>query len=467
MKLKHIISLLSIVIGFCLFDKSPRNGLDNIFIIPLTYGIATYVWGNIYEIKKGFGGYIFLLISIIRYLVQPILIVATDGQLNPRMPNALASSYRIAIIIYILECVVSFYTMSKYYDKEKKLFLCDKSYKSLPIYQFNIIGWLFIAMIMSILLYRIGIWLPELKILGVKEGIDKGLVLDASLFNVMKGIFFVYFLYKAKIKRNRTFLIFAIVLGLFNFLSYFGQNRSFILETAITTIFVFIQSYPQYKKRIISFFTPFALLIVVIMYIKKQFGVETQADFNTLDDTVGIVEYSNIIEEYVNGLWTVARSYQASINLPIELSFSALIKDFFDGLQSLRDIPYLKTEIFPLMDNLLSSSDIFKLSLRTPFEYAQMLSFSGGLFIIGGTILGWPLMVLGNYLMIRLLVRMDVRSIYTKNLYYKYIYIWMSCLMGLIHCYCMQTIIFCWSKYILFFWLILFINNKAFKKNGK
>lgn len=34
--------------------------------------------------------------------------------------------------------------------------------------------------ILLILIGRINVWIPELKILGIKEGIDKGLVLDAS-----------------------------------------------------------------------------------------------------------------------------------------------------------------------------------------------------------------------------------------------------------------------------------------------
>lgn len=73
------------------------------------------------------------------------------------------------------------------------------------------------------------------------------------------------------------------------------------------------------------------------------------------------------------------------------------VKDIMDGISGLKDLPFLKTNLFPLTDSLLSSSDIFKLSLKTHFEYAQMLSFSGGMFIIGGTLFGWPLMIISNF----------------------------------------------------------------------
>ena len=82
-----------------------------------------------------------------------------------------------------------------------------------------------------ILFSRLGIWLPELKILGMKEVVDeKAIVLEGSFFNCLKGFFFVYFLAKSVERRNKTYLLLAIVSGLFNFMSYFGQNRSFIVE---------------------------------------------------------------------------------------------------------------------------------------------------------------------------------------------------------------------------------------------
>lgn len=77
--------------------------------------------------------------------------------------------------------------------------------------------------------------------------------------------------------------------------------------------------------------------------------------------------------------------------------YPLLLKDIMDGISGLKDLPFLKTNLFPLTDSLLSSSDIFKLSLKTHFEYAQMLSFSGGMFIIGGTLFGWPLMIISNF----------------------------------------------------------------------
>lgn len=467
---RKIIPAIAIVESiFIYFAQVPRNGLSELYLIPLAYGLCVLTLGKWINHNAGLGLRIFFIISILRYLVQPLLIILSDGELNHRMPEAQDESYHIAIMIYILEVIISFGTIHFFYDKEKNKAKIE--FKSIPIYNINTAGWIVVLLFLVILIGRYGVWMPELKILGIKESsIERGIVMDASFFNCLKGFFFVYFLSKAVYTKNRIYLFLAVFAGLFNFLSYFGQNRSFIFETALTTIMLFSYTYSNYKKLIYSFFIPFAAVVVILMFVTKQFGVDDVLDYDVGTMADIIVSYSNILEEYVNGFWTVARSYQASIDLPVELSVSALIKDIMEGLSSLRDIPFLKTDLFPLTDSLLSSSDIFKLSLKSYFEYAQMLSFSGGFFIVFGTILGWPAMIIGNYLMIRLLIRMDSRSTVCSNLYYRYIYIWMACLMGLIHCYCLQTIIFCWSKYILFIWLILFVNNlsaNAIKKSNR
>lgn len=457
--LKYIIFTISIIEAIFIYTAScPREGLNYMFLVPFFYGILIHNFSKKSNNQIGLGLKIFFVISIVRYLIQPFLIILSNGELNHRMPNAEPQSYNVAILIYMIEMLISAITIKIYQKKELQLAMIQ--FQGKKPYNINILGWIVALAFLLILFSRLGIWLPELKILGMKEVVDeKAIVLEASFFNCLKGFFFVYFLAKSVESRNKTYLLLAIVSGLFNFMSYFGQNRSFIVETALTTIVLFTYAHSKYKKTIYTFFTPFASVIILFMFVTKQFGVDDVSDYDAGTKGDILFSYSNIIEEYVNGFWTVARSYQASINLSFELSVSAFIKDIVDGLSSLRDVPFLKTQVFPMTDMMLSSSDIFKMSLRTSFDYAQMLSFSGGFFIVFGEIFGWPAMILGNFLMIRLLVRMDVRSIICTNLYYKYIYIWMSCLLAFIHCYCMQTIIFCWSKYILFIWLILFANN--------
>lgn len=82
----------------------------------------------------------------------------------------------------------------------------------------------------------------------------------------------------------------------------------------------------QNIKNNIYFFTPFAASIILFMFVTKQFGVDDVSDYDAGTKGDIIYSYSNIIEEYVNGFWTVARSYQASIDLPLNYLLQRCLK---------------------------------------------------------------------------------------------------------------------------------------------
>ena len=61
------------------------------------------------------------VISIVRYLIQPFLIILSNGELNHRMPNAEPQSYNVAILIYMIEMLISAITIKIYQKKELQL----------------------------------------------------------------------------------------------------------------------------------------------------------------------------------------------------------------------------------------------------------------------------------------------------------------------------------------------------------
>lgn len=446
-----------------------RKGLELLFLIPLIFTVCVSVYGNtiLRYHKQGIGLKIYYSIVVVRYIIQPFLITLSEGNLNFRMPKAKADSYDVAIFIYAIELFIACEVIKKWFPvyiiKYRKK---DISHRQLPL---NSYGKRVLIVYFLFLLVRFNSWMPGLNILAVKESVSKvAVVFDATIFNSIKIFIFILLLAEAKkYTDNKTRFQFYFSLGviaaIFNFISYFGSNRSLIYETAIATITILIVSYPKLKAKILAILLPFAIVIMVLSYANKQFAEDNSGTFESGDSSVVV---SNFIEEYTNGLWTVARSYQASIGISTAKSNEALIKDFSDGLSGLSDLPGFKTLSNGLKD-LRSSSDVFKDSLKQRDDRGQMLSLSGGFLIIGGNLLGWPVLILGNYIMIMLLVRMEAASKVIQDLYYKYMYIWMSILMGLVHCYCLQTIIFCWSKYILFYWLVLWVNRMGILKQNK
>ncbi|WP_281224923.1 hypothetical protein [Flavobacterium aquiphilum] len=460
-------TLLAFIESYYLFVAvTPRNGLDFLFVIPLFFAFCVLTFGRVilpYQ-EKGIGLKIYYGIVLVRYLLQPFLIVLSDGKLNVRMPEAKADSYPIAIFIYCIELFIACLVIKKWFPFYiKKYAKTIKSKSQIPL---NTYGKNVLIVFLLFLLLRFNSWIPGLKILGLKESYSSvAVVFDATIFNCLKGYLFIVLLVEAKRhsyykSQFKFYFSLAFLAAIFNFISYFGSNRSFIYETAIATLVILIYSYPQFKKKILAIILPLALSMMFFSYVNKQFATDNAITFRT-QNTFTLI--STIVEEYSNGLWTVARSYQASAGLSSKASFEAFIKDLSDGFSGLSDLPFIKT-LNSSLSGLRSSSTIFKDSLKQRDDRGQMLSLSGGFLIIGGNLLGWPFLVIGNYLMIRLLVKMEVASKIVKDLYYKYMYIWMSILMGLVHCYCLQTIVFCWSKFILFYWLVLFINELGCSK---
>lgn len=457
-----IVAFIALIESYYIYNEPiPRKGLDFLFIIPLIFVLCILIFGKkiIPYCKHGLGLKIYYFIVIIRYVVQPFLIVISCGKLNFRMPEASASSYPIAILIYCIELVIACVVIQKWYPIYiKKHQNNEKIEKEMVL---NSYGKGILMVYFLFLLIRFSSWFPGMNILGIKESTsDTAVVFDATIFNCIKVFIFIFFIIKAKKNsknkdRFKTYFLISIITGLLNFLTFFGSNRSFIYETAIATIAIFIYSFPQFKKGLSLVLLPFVIFLMFGTYVTKQFGTDYVTTIAT-ENTQSLA--SNIVEEYSNGLWTVARSYQSSIGLSAITSAEAFAKDISNGFSGLSDLPGFKT-INNQLVGLRSSSDIFKNSLIQEDDRGQMLSLSGGFLIIGGELFGWLFLFLGNYLMIMLLVNMEAASKTTNDLYYRYMYIWMSILMGLVHCYCLQTIIFCWSKFILFYWIILYFNK--------
>lgn len=461
------LALLGLIESYYIYNQPiARKGLEFLFLIPLFFTICITIYGNtiLRYHKQGIGLKIYYSIVFIRYIIQPFLITLSEGKLNFRMPEAKADSYDVAVFIYAIELFIACAVIKKWFPIYiKKYQKKDIAHTQLPL---NSYGKRILIIYFLFLLVRFNSWMPGLNILGLKESVSKiAVVFDATIFNSIKIFIFILLLAEAKkYTKNKASFQFYFSLGvlaaIFNFISYFGSNRSLIYETAIATITILIVSYPKFKTKILAVLLPFAIVIMFLSYVNKQFAEDNAGTLETGDSSVVT---SNIVEEYANGLWTVARSYQASIGLSSAKSNEALMKDFSDGLSGLSDLPGFKTLSNSLVE-LRSSSDVFKDSLKQRDDRGQMLSLSGGFLIIGGNLMGWPILIIGNYVMIMLLVRMEAASKVIQDLYYKYMYIWMSILMGLIHCYCLQTIVFCWSKYILFYWFVLYVNRFGVSK---
>lgn len=449
-------------------SPASREGLEYLWLLPAAFGICV-LWGNrIIRYQKGsIGIKTYFVIAIIRFLIQPMLITLSGGKVSSnRMSIVDPSAYRIATIIECIEIIIVTVTVYYYYPKCLKRYLkkvdasrIDGNYYggynckvNLGIKRF---GWIVLGLLISILIIRINIWFPALKIHGIKGSSDQIVVLENSFFSCVKTVLFVYCLYRAivaerkRVKFRKWFFL-TLVSGVLCCITSFGSNRSFTVETIVTILVILLLWFPKYRLPITISIIPLSIIIITMMIIVKQFGVENMSEIS--ETSLGIQYVSNQLEEYTNGPWCIAQSYSSSIGLSSKDSWHALVKDIISGMEVIFDIPGLKG-LDDFASSWQSSSDIMKMSFELN-DRGQMLSFSGGFFICFGTF-GWLIFPFATVICTMIMTWFSIHGSYENNIFKQYIFLWSAFLFGLMHCYCMQTLIYCMTKYVAFLWLIV------------
>lgn len=469
--LRMIIVAISFVEAMWLAFLDPvRPGLQLLFALPLVFGIAVGLFGDIFY-YKGIGLKIYYIIACIRYLIQPILLVMSKGKLSSnRMSVVQPISYYVSTIIACVEILIVFYTILKRYPRvynkfyrahEKSLNTENPFFKVTGI---KLGGWLVVLIYIGVLIARAGIWLPALNIYGFKTSTISGILLENTLFSCVKTILFIVFLERAvnsKGKQRSVYLFLCVIAILFNVLSYMGSNRSLTIEIVLASVLLMIFYFPQYKHQIAVVTLPVACIVIFSMFVTKQFGLETASNISSVDLSIQYI--SNQIEEYTNGPWCIAQTYEGALGISPIQSFKAVGKEITNALMIVLEIPGLKF-LRNITADWLSATDLF----RNAFEIVnrgQIPSFSAGFFYVSEW-LGWILFPLGNYVATRFLIKYTVEAEFCTSALKKYTYIWSSILFGLMHCYCARVLLYCMSKYIWFLWLVL-AGNKLNLRIGK
>lgn len=458
-----MIALAAIVYVFV--NAPVRDGLGMMWLIPASFLVCVCLFGRILDFGVGtLGLKIFYVIALIRYIVSPVLITMTQGQVHSlRMSSLPASSYRVAIAIQIIELFVCVVTIHSYYPKlVAKNLAKEPAPKDETDSGIHLGGYIVLFGFAVVLLLRFPIWFPGLQIYGIKQATSSGIVLENTLFSCIKTSLFVISLSKTvKRKGTRRFwgnLLMTIFWAIVCLVTTFGSNRSFTLELFATILVLMLYYFPKYKTGIVICVVPLALIVMFSMIVTKQFDLETAAQFSQVSFDLQYV--SNQLEEYTNGLWCIAQSYDASIGLTLIERFQAIVKELVDALIVPLEIPGLKG-LFDFTKDWHSTASVMKYAFQL-YDRGQMLSFSAGYFINFG-ILGWILFPIANCVAMRLLVRFSVAYHFSNTIFDKFMYLWSTFLFGLTLCYCTQTLIYCMSKYILFLWIV----KKASKIKGK
>lgn len=479
------VSLWVLLLGMVAFGEAlwlavsptPRPGLDLIWVLPASFSVCCFAFGKVFSYQRGgIGLKTFYFIMLVRYMLTPALIVASNGKISAtRMCSLDASSYEAALAIMVVELVVSFVCIATFYPgalRRAKVeagagtSLNEQAGKvsASPITPFGYMGCVIVA---ALLFVRVGIWWPELEIPPFKYAAGSDVItLDAVFFEVLVEYVFLLAVNSACRRREHgkpfgSMIVLSLALACFAILAHFGEGRILILEIAAAALFVLVRSFPTERRKFLLVLVPVVVALAFSMFVTKQYDLDDAGDFNA--SVLTLQRSANDIEEYTNGPWVVAVSYESSINLTGEQSIQALIKNLIDGTSRLAFIPGY-TALTDFAAGYQSASDVMK-SYFEEYDRGQMLSFSGDWFIVANGI-GWVVFPVAVAIAVRLLIWFEVRSKTEHNVFRMYIFAWMSVLFGIMFMYCSQTLLFCWSKNILFLWLIVAANDMIVKRGS-
>lgn len=457
---------VSFIISLILFaNDAPREGLEYLFLLPLVYGLCLIVFNKVLN-YKGLGLKVFHVITFIRFVVQPLLILLTAGEVSiNRMSIVAPSSYYISTFIQCIEVIISYATIALFYEKVEKKYIhqYDVS-KNDGIIGIKFGGGLVILSYLVVLLIRFPVWYPALNIYGLKQSITSGVLLENTLFSAVKTVLFIYILdktIKARGKNKILYLFLCIFATLFLIMTYFGTNRSLTLELTVTSIVMIFHYLPKYRKLLLMVVVPLSFILIFTMFVTKQFALESTSELSTV--SLDLMYISNQLEEYTNGPWCIAQTYEASIGLSFLDSFKAVIKELSNAMMVICVIPGLQ-QLSKLISHWQSATDIFRAAFQNR-NRGQIPSFSAGFFYCFGY-LGFILFPIGNFISIMFLIKYSIRSMNTDSLLERFVYLWSSILFGLTHCYCVRVLLYCMSKYAWFIFFIILGNKYLIYKRG-
>lgn len=454
--------------------KSLRPGLDDcLFLLPLSVVVCLGLFGEIIQYhKNGVALKIYYIVSIARYMVLPLLIYFSNGECNRYMPSPRDyRSYYVAVIIMCIELITAAYIITRTYNKI--LTKTQAVIESPNKYRCKYItagGWLTLGILFAILVVRSKYVIPSTNIILFKDAADDtGVWYEAIIVNCLKAFIFaelMQYIYKAKSQKIKTiYYVLAVVFAFLNFGVYYGSNRAYIVMTLIATLAVYFYIYPDNKTITLIMLIPVGLICVVTMFVNKQFGVEL-SDFSAT--TLSVKTISNIVELYVGGPWNYASGFEATFGrwLP---DFGMIIASFIQKF-ALSRIPGFKW--LQLIENASSSVyggdkyawDAYQSSMGI-YGNSQILSGVMEPLVMWGNVFGWFVAVAYHIWVIKMLVKCECMGKTLDDIRYRYLYVWLGVMFGMHACYSPALLLWIWSKFALFFWVIVWLNDKFVVKH--
>lgn len=455
-----VIIMLFISMG-CLWKMLTKatTGVSGFYwIVPFVFTMCLVLFPFDVKLHEGgIGVKILFGVMIVRYCISPLLNTMTNL-------SKYGTTETIWSIVYqCIEIISVFLGLKLFYRNEEKRVINKLKRKSSEhlsskLTYSGIAIMLFLCMIMILRGNGDEIW-DAARFFLATDAIENKAYDSYSIIALlsMKSMLFIALvqLFSDKNKKNhrKIWPCLGCVVAAINFMIYFGNNRSSVIQCALASIMVLLILFEDDKKFILSITIPILILIAISLIFLKNFGIDITSQTNST--TISLKEIANTIDLYFcginNGASEQARYIMASKDMHIGSFFRDITNNIF-----LFKIPGL-TFVDSIFSNYPTTSD-----LVTQGSTA-MLSLSGQLTMYCGRILGLIADIAVQFIMIKILSKLDNIVKYSKNVGTVYISAWLASLIGMLPMYCLITILWSASNTPFFLWLLIKVNNWGHK----
>lgn len=450
-----------IATAYVFFNPLVTPGLEGYFLLPFTYSLCAITFKKVFIYQEdSFGLKCFFVVSFVRYVLLPIYACYTDG--IGTYNNLYPAYYRYAILVQLLELILSYWVINKFYVREYERLSHKLSNDSFQYYNdLGIAGVLLAVVMVGIVFVRGHLYaIIELaRFLVVTDKFDTEA--DYWTYDIWAiQVFFAYMtvtvtstFMKRNVKKNSMFnLVIPLIVAFFSCTIILTNNRMTMVYYALSGLCVLMAAFPRHSKMLSTVMISVMLVVIVSFTLMKNFGVEIgTAGAGDISDDEG----ASALSAYVCGVDNIAHTcdmYEKNGNLYGINNFLSTIYRFC-----------MPTRL-PFFSGLLFAG------VPTAVDYAcqttEMVSVAGETYFWGsGMYFGWLFDMIAVYFIVRLLVIFDIRTKLEKDLGRKYVYNWLAVLFGIYMCYCIQTL---WNNttYMpLYLSAALWVNQKfKFKK---
>lgn len=462
------ISLISFVILgiglvlsiYVLVNPPGRDGLELIGLLPaLASCCVASILNTLRDRKISVCIYLYLIVLTLRYVVMPLLLSLSNGYLHFMRNPGTKELNQYAVFVLIIELITMWLSLKFYIPRYDYLVQEDDRIDSSRI-RFQTLA--IIIVVLGICLIRYDRFIENIHFFNLSSTESVGSYEQIALQVIKSYVCVRIIIYlKNKYEDNRAFryVIYALLVGVFNCGVFFGINRSLILQTAIATITMLINQFPNHKRLFLGTTIPAVTIMILGITLLRHFNT-TLSTFGT--GTTNINTISETVEGYCCGPWSITSSVNASNIYRHELGLFGMVSDFVCNF-----FPFMLPGLNAIREYFLSVGNTSLLFNSTINYTGSMIPMIGQCNFYFGMYFGIVADVFLNIWCMKILARSCFRAVRVLSVEMRFYYTWLSSLFAFSMCYCLITFTWSWSKFGMIFLFMSWLNRKTVITGGR